>query len=190
MRKLTYYVGTTIDGFIAGPDGGYDFFPVGDAMMEFIAADWPETLPTAYRAHMGLGDVANKRFDTVLMGRGTYQPALDADITSPYAHLRQYVVSRTIAEIADPGVELVSGDPVELVRRLKREDGLGIWLCGGGTLAGALLPEIDELVIKCYPVVIGSGIPLFAMKSEPNLFDLVDTRTFGNGAVVLTYTRK
>ncbi|GLW97698.1 dihydrofolate reductase family protein [Microtetraspora sp. NBRC 16547] len=190
MRKLTYYVATTIDGFIADPDGGFGFFPEAEDMARFLNSAQPETVPTAFRGPAGLEGVANKRFDTVLMGRGTYQPALDAGITSPYGHLRQYVVSTTIAEITDPEVELVTGDPVELVRRLKQEDGLGIWLCGGGKLAGTLLPEIDELIIKRYPVVIGAGIPVFSAPFQPQLFDLVDTRTFSNGAVVLTYTKK
>ncbi|MFF4773985.1 dihydrofolate reductase family protein [Microtetraspora fusca] len=190
MRKLTYYVATTIDGFIADPDGGFGFFPVAEDMARFLNSELPETVPTAFRDQAGLDGVANKRFDTVLMGRGSYQPALDMGVTSPYRHLRQYVVSTTIGEIADPEVEPASGDPVELVRRLKREDGLGIWLCGGGKLAGSLLPEIDELVIKRYPVVIGAGIPVFSAPFQPQMFDLVDTRTFSNGAVVLTYAKK
>ncbi|WP_067135535.1 dihydrofolate reductase family protein [Microtetraspora malaysiensis] len=190
MRKLTYYVATTIDGFIADPDGGFGFFPEAEDMVRVLNSERPETVPTAFRGPAGLDGVGNKRFDTVLMGRGSYQPALDMGVTSPYRHLRQYVVSTTMGEIADPEVELVSGDPVELVRRLKREDGLGIWLCGGGKLAGSLLSEIDELVIKRYPVVIGAGIPIFSAPFRPQLFDLVDTRTFSNGAVVLTYAKK
>ncbi|GAA3729803.1 dihydrofolate reductase [Spinactinospora alkalitolerans] len=188
MRKLSYYVGTTIDGFIAGPGEEIDFFPLADDMMEFISAGVPETVPTHIRAQSGI-DAANRRFDTVVMGRGTYQPALDIDVTSPYAHLRQYVVSTTIPEIADPGVELVPGDPIGLVRRLKKEEGLDVWLAGGGKLAGSLLPEIDELIIKRYPVAVGAGIPAFTGEFRPLPFTLVDTRTFSNGAAVTTYAR-
>lgn len=93
----------------------------------------------------------NKGFDTLVIGLGTYQPALDVGISSPYAHLRQYVVSSTLEKIDDPSVELVSGDPIALVRGLKAEpSGQDIYLAGGGKLAGALLPEIDELIIKWY----------------------------------------
>jgi dihydrofolate reductase len=189
MRKLTYFVATSLDGYIAGPKGEFDFYPHSDGLAAHVNEELPETVPTHVRKHLGLPDTPNKRFDTVLMGRGAYQPGLDVGVTSPYAHLRQYVVSTTTPEIADPAVELVSGDPLALVRRLKQEDGLDIWLCGGGMLAGALLPEIDELIIKTYPVVAGSGIPAFHGDFRPTLFTLTSTRTFDNGAVLMTYAR-
>lgn len=102
------------------------------------------------------------------MGRGTYRPSLDHGITSPYAHLRQYVVGSTPAHDVDPAVTVVD-DPLALVRQLKREEGTGsdIRLRGGGRLAGALLPEIDELVLKSYPVVAGTGIPVFDSAFDP-----------------------
>lgn len=123
------------------------------------------------------------------MGRGTYAPGLAVGLTSPYAHLRQIVVSRTLGAGPDPAVEVTAEDPVALVRRLKQQDGLDIWLCGGADLAGQLLPEIDELIIKQYPVVVGSGIPLFRAEFEPRAFTLTDSRVFERGNVVLTYAR-
>lgn len=188
MRRLSYCVGTTIDGHIAAPDGAVDFYPLADDLLAYLSSDLPETLPTHIRDQLGVS-APNQRFDTVVMGRATYQPALDAGITSPYRHLRQYVVSRTLAEIADPEVELVHGDPIGLVRRLKQEHGSDVWLAGGGRLAGTLLPEIDELVIKRYPLVIGAGIPAFAAAFQPLPFDLLDTRRFSNGTVIETYAR-
>ncbi|SDY49566.1 Dihydrofolate reductase [Micromonospora pattaloongensis] len=188
MRKLVYYVGTSLDGIIAGPSGETDFYPVTDEFLAFLTAEYPETLPTHVRTQLGI-DAPNRRFDTVVMGRGTYQPALDIDITSPYRHLRQYVVSRTIPQIDDPQVELVTNDPVDLVHRLKKEDGLDIWLCGGGKLAGTLLPEIDELVVKLYPIVTGVGVRIVDGAFNPNRFTLTDRRFFDDGPVVLTYAR-
>ncbi|PNE40266.1 MULTISPECIES: dihydrofolate reductase family protein [Streptomyces] len=188
MRKLVYYVAVSIDGFIAGPGGESDFYPEAPDMVEHLRAEFPETMPTHIRPHIGLDGVPNKRFDTVLMGRGTYQPALDAGVSSPYAHLRQYVVSRSLPDIADPAVELVSEDPIGLVRRLKAEDGDGdIWLCGGGVLAGQLLPEIDELLFKRYPVVAGDGVPAFAGQFRPRPFAPVETLTFSHGGTLTTY---
>lgn len=188
MRKLVYYIAISIDGYIAGPGGEFDFYPVADDMAAYLNDRHPETIPTHIRAQIGL-DAPNKRFDTVLMGRGAYQPGLDIGVSSPYAHLRQYVISSTLPEITDPAVELVPGDPIGLVQRLKKEDGMDIWLCGGGKLAASLLPEIDELIVKCYPVVAGSGIPAFDGAFRPTPFTMTDTRTFGNGAVLLTYAR-
>jgi dihydrofolate reductase len=187
MRKLVYYIGSTIDGYIAGPAGEYGFYPLGDDVLAFIRTEYPETLPTHVRAQLGI-DAPNKRFDTVVMGRGTYQIGLDVGITSPYQHLRQYVVSGSLRGSECAGVTLVAADPVGLVRRLKQESGLDIWLCGGGQLAGQLLPEIDEVVLKQYPCVAGAGIPLFTGEFRPRGFDLADTTRFENGTLVLRYT--
>ncbi|MFI7049602.1 dihydrofolate reductase family protein [Streptosporangium sandarakinum] len=190
MRKLVYYVGVSIDGYIAGPGDEIDFYPVSDDMAAWMNERYPEVIPTHIRAHVGLADAPRKRFDTVVMGLGTYRPALDVDITSPYAHLRQYVVSSTLEKIDDPSVELVSGDPVGLVRELKAESsGKDIYLAGGGKLAGALLPEIDELIIKWYPVVAGAGIPAFQGGFDPTLFTPVQRESFSNGAQVTWFQR-
>ncbi|SET36237.1 dihydrofolate reductase family protein [Geodermatophilus poikilotrophus] len=188
MRALTYYVGMSLDGYIAAPDGSADFFPVTRAVLDFIAAEYPETLPSHVRAHLGV-TAPGSRFDTVVMGRATYAPALQAGITSPYAHLRQYVASTTLPAGSDPQVTVVP-DPLGLVRRLKQEDGAGIWLAGGGRLAGALLDEIDELVIKRYPVVVGAGIPAIAADHATALpFEITDERTLVGGGTVTTHTR-
>ncbi|MEU6994342.1 dihydrofolate reductase family protein [Streptomyces sp. NPDC046465] len=195
MRKLVYYIGTSIDGYIAGPAGEADFYPVGDeeqaaAYAASINARYPETVPTALRPLVGLDDSPNLRFDTVLMGHGTYRQALAHGAPSPYAHLRQYVLSRTLDSAPDPAVAVAGGDPLALVRDLKRRQGRpgesekDIWLCGGGQVAAALLPELDELIVKSYPVVAGAGIPLFAGKFDPTRFRATARETFGNGVLV------
>ncbi|MEV0623229.1 dihydrofolate reductase family protein [Nonomuraea sp. NPDC050404] len=188
MRKLVYYIATSIDGYIAGPGGEFDFYPVADDMAAYINGEYPEMVPTPVRDQIGF-DAPNKRFDTVIMGRGSYEPGLAVGYSSPYAHLRQYVVSGTIKSVDDPAVELVPDDPIGLVRRLKQEQGGDIYLCGGGNLAAQLLPEIDEMIIKCYPVVAGEGIPVFHGSFNPTTFTLTGTRTFSNGTVLMTYTR-
>ena len=119
MRKLVYYVGVSLDGRIAGPGGEFDFFPQGDeqqaaAYSTWMNAQYPETVPTAYRGAVGIADAPNRRFDTVVMGLGTYRPAFDNGITSPYAHLRQYVVSSTLDPDTDPAVTVVPSDPLAL----------------------------------------------------------------------------
>ncbi|MGH3323823.1 MAG: dihydrofolate reductase family protein [Streptomyces sp.] len=189
MRALTYYVGATLDGFIADSDGQYGFLPVEPDVMEAMNAQHPETVPVQARGHFGLTDVANKRFDTVLMGRTTFEPALRAGITSPYSHLRQCVFSRTLGPV-DPEVEIISSDPVPFVRDLKRQDGMDIWLCGGGRLAGALLGEIDELIVKRYPLVIGNGIPLFTGPCDLAAFAPTTSRRFESGVDVTAYTKR
>ncbi|MEU1998724.1 dihydrofolate reductase family protein [Nocardia gamkensis] len=190
MRKLVYFVGLSLDGYIAGPNGEIDFIPVGDDMWDWLRAEYPETLPTHVRPHIGLAaDAPNQKFDTLVMGRGTYDPALAIGVTSPYAHMKQYVVSSTLGRIDDPAVELVERDPVGLVRELKRQDGKDIWLAGGGLLAAALLEEIDELVIKSYPVVAGTGVPAFAGEFRPTLFRPAERKAIGDGVQVSWFTR-
>ncbi|MEU9040121.1 MULTISPECIES: dihydrofolate reductase family protein [unclassified Kitasatospora] len=191
MRKLSYFVGTTIDGFIAAPNGDFDFFMphLTEDFAPTLFTEYPETIPTPGRTAVGIAEAPNKHFDTVLQGRGSYDVGLAVGLTSPYAHLRQIVFSRTLESSPDPAVEVTAEDPLSVVRRLKQEDGLGIWLCGGADLAGRLLPEIDELIIKQYPVVAGSGIPLFRTGFEPRTFTLTDSRVFERGNVILTYAR-
>lgn len=188
MRKLVYYVSATLDGYIAGPEGQYDFLPFEGEPAEMIKAEYPETLPAHAREPLGMAGVPNRHFDTVVMGRGTYEPALAAGITSPYPHLEQYVVSTTLG-IEDPAVTVVPDDPAGLVRGLKEREGLDIWLAGGGRLAAALVDEIDTLVIKRHPLVIGSGIPLFDGPFSLAAFTPSGTHAFDTGLVVTLYTR-
>jgi dihydrofolate reductase len=182
MRKLVYYVAASIDGYIAGPRGEFDFYTADgpDRNAEFIGwigEEYPETLPTAARTALGLDDRPHRRFDTVLSGLATYRIGFDAGAPSPYAHLRQYVVSRSLPEAPDPAVTLAR-DPLALVGELKQETGGDIWLCGGGKLAGALLPEIDELIVKTYPVLAGTGVPMVDGAFDPTRFAVTARRSF------------
>lgn len=186
---MTYYIGATLDGFIAGPHDEVDFFPLSDEFHAFLASDFADALPAHARTALGVGDAPLTRFDTVVMGRRTYQPALDLGVTDPYAHLRTLVVSSTLPDVDAHNVELVRGDPLARIRALKAEPGLGIYLAGGAQLAGKVLEQIDRLVIKKYPVIAGSGIPLIRHDFSPTAFDLESVRTFDNGCVALSLVR-
>jgi dihydrofolate reductase len=185
MRKLIYYVAVSIDGYIADPAGGFDAFLVEGDHESVVFGEYADALPAHVHAALGT-EPPKTRFDTVIMGWNTVTPALDAGITSPYPHLRQIVASRQPRGV-DPDIVLTD-DPLDTVRQLKREDGLDIWLCGGGQLAGALLSEIDHLVLKRNPVVFGSGIPLFGdAAAEPRSYALTRSRSFESGVVVEEY---
>ncbi|MFE7815007.1 dihydrofolate reductase family protein [Streptomyces sp. NPDC057433] len=193
MRKLTYFIACSIDGFIGDPEGDASAMMrlVDEELLAFIKEEHPETLPTHGRRPLGIDDLPNRRFDTVVQGRASYDIALKEGITSPYAHLREYVASRTLKESPDPNVEIIGDDLVGRVRELKAEDGeLGIYLCGGSALAGELLGEIDELVIKTYPIVQGAGMPMFGAGFSVTEFALESVRTFRNGVLVRTYSRE
>ena len=191
MRRLTYFIGVSIDGRIAGPHDETDFFPLSDAYGAWLGEEFPETLPTHVRTHLGLDDAPPRHFDTVVMGRRAYEPALAIGVVSPYAHLRQYVVTTTQQELT-PEVTVVREDPAGLVRSLKAEDSpFDVCLVGGASLAAAVLPEIDRVVVKLYPVLAGAGRPAFdAGEFSPARFDLTDVSTFEGGHVVLTWDRR
>jgi dihydrofolate reductase len=188
MRKLVYYVAVSIDGYIADPDGGFDAFLVEGGHASVVFGEYADALPAHVHAALGI-QAPKTRFDTVIMGWNTLTPALDVGIASPYPHLRQIVASRHPRDV-DPAIVLTD-DPVATVRDLKQEDGLDVWLCGGGELAGALVSEIDRLVLKRNPIVFGSGIPLFGdARYEPRAFALTGTRSFESGVVIEEYAAR
>ncbi|WP_030560683.1 dihydrofolate reductase family protein [Streptomyces aureocirculatus] len=194
MRKLTYFVAVSIDGFIGDPSGDANSFMkfLDEEFLEFLKTEYPETVSAAGRRFLGFGDdVANQKFDTVVQGMGSYQLGLDENMPSPYGHLREYVASRSLGTSPDPNVEIIADDLVGKVRALKAEDSeLGVWLCGGARIAGQLFDEVDELVLKTYPVLLGSGMPMFeGVESAVSEFELTSSRVFGSGVVVRTYSR-
>lgn len=191
MRKLTYFVAATMDGFIATEGGAVDFFPVGGDHSPTITAQYPETVPSEVRRALGI-DARNANFDTVIMGRKTYDFGVRTGTASPYAHLRQFVVSTTLTAAPDPAVELIGADPLARVRELKREQGPGIWLCGGGHLAQDLLPEIDQIFLKLHPIVLGRGRALFGSGPrlpEPLEFRVITSQVFDDGVAFVKYGR-
>ena len=173
MRALKYYVATSLDGFIAHDDGSFDGFL------------WDEEVVTDFLESF-------EWFDTVLMGRKTYEVGLKEGKTSPYPMMEQYVFSQTLGESPDENVELVSENGIERVRTLKQKPGKAIWLCGGGHLASTLFAEhlIDEIILKVNPVLFGSGIPLFANKIGLTHLELTNSKIYSNGTALLFYSVK
>lgn len=186
MRELTYYVAVSLDGFIDGPGGDVSRFPVEGDHIEMICRDYPDTLPDVALRALGL-TATGARFDTTLMGWRTYAAGF-AHTRDPYPHTRQVVFSRTRTAADAPGsITVTDEDPVAVVRRLKAEPGTGIWLCGGGILAGQLAGEIDRLVLKVNPVVLGGGTPLFVDPVATPTYRLERSTAYGSGVVVNEY---
>lgn len=193
MRKLVYCIASTIDGFIAGPDGedptGPDgFWPIPTDYLQHLVAELPEILPGFARDALGV-TAAGTHFDTALEGRHTYEIGVRAGIDNAFPHLRHIVFSRSLGVSPDPAVEIVATDPVAKVHELKQADGKDIWLVGGAELAGVLYSEIDRLIIKLGPLTIGSGIPLLSRQFEPAIWRLTDHTALESGALFLTYDR-
>lgn len=189
MRELVYYVAASMDGCIAAPDGRFDAFPLeGDHMSE-VTTRFADALPTAAAEHLGIGQPCD-RFATVLMGWNTYALAAEAGTDSPYRHLEQIVFSRR-HNVQAENLRTADTDPAALVRELKEAPGADIWLCGGGSLAGQLIAEIDRIIIKRNPFVFGSGIPLFEpTEYAPTRFELIDSKSFPSGVIISEYSRE
>ena len=103
MRHLVYYIATTLDGFIARPDGSFEELPWDDEFIADLRAAYPETFPSPFWS----GEQSrpeNRCFDAVLMGRKTYEVGLREGLTNPYPTLAQYVFSRSMKESPDPAV--------------------------------------------------------------------------------------
>ena len=186
MRELKYFVACTVDRFIAREDGSFDFFIAEGAHLTDLVKRYPETVPAHLRDALGVR-AAHDWVDAVLMGRKTYDVGLPFGVTSPYPHLKQYVFSRSMTETRAPDVTLVRTDPLDYVRALKREKGGSIWLCGGGVLAAALFEEIDELILKVNPVILGSGIPLFEGHVPQADLSLEEVKSYPNGFMLTRY---
>jgi dihydrofolate reductase len=174
MRKLKYHVASTVDGFIGHEDHSVDgFVPEGEHVTDYL-----ESLKTDY--------------DTVLMGRKTYEFGFQFGVTNPYPWLKQYVLSRSMESSPDANVELFSGDVFEFVQELKNAEGKDIYLCGGAKLAGSLLSEglVDEVIVKLNPVIFGKGIPLFSEAIKQTQLELTGSKVYENGVLLLQYQVK
>lgn len=170
MRKVILEVAVSLDSFIEGPKGEYDWC--------FTDQDY------------GLSDFL-KRVDTMFLGRKTYELTLTmaANGDSDFPKLKEYIFSTTLDKVKE-GATLIKGDIKTEVEKIKNEKGKDIWLFGGAELTASLLNLglVDELSLAVHPILLGSGKPLFSnIKDRINL-TLVDTKTFSTGLVSLTYT--
>jgi dihydrofolate reductase len=168
QRRLRYQVAATLDGFIAGTRGEYDWI-VMDPAIDFAAL---------YR-----------EFDTVVMGRKTYDTMTAQGGTGAMEGLDVIVFSTTLPPATRPGVRIVNDDPGRVVRALKLETGRDIWLFGGGQLFRSLLDRglVDTVEIAVMPVLLGEGIPLLPPGSMAKLV-LADQKVLpDSGIVVLSY---
>ncbi len=189
MRELKYYIACTVDRFIARGDDSYDFFLMEGEHVADLQTSFPETIPALFREKLGI-TAENQCFDAVVMGRRTYELGLKQGINNPYPQMKQYVISQTLTELPDQTIELVSSNPVSLVRTLKTQPGKDIWLCGGGSLATALFSEIDEMILKVHPILLGLGIPLFSGVVPQTSLKLTDSTIYNNGFMLLRYRLK
>jgi dihydrofolate reductase len=168
-RRLRYQVAVSLDGFIAGPNGEYDWI-VPDPSVDFAAL--------------------YKEFDTVVMGRKTYDVMKTQGGNGAMPGLDVVVFSRTMPVAEYPGVRILNDDPREIVAELKKKRGRDIWLFGGGELFRSLLDAglVDTVEVALNPVLLGAGIPLLPPGSSAKLVLSDVKRLPASGMVVLAYS--
>jgi dihydrofolate reductase len=169
MRRVTYGVASSLDGYISGENDEVDWL-VWDEEIAAISKEYWQTV------------------DTVLMGRKTYEVALKHG-TSAYPGVRNFVFSRTLTAKPDAPVQVVAEDPALFVRRLKDQAGKGICVMGGGVLAQSLIEAdlVDEIVLNIQPVLLGSGIALFPPMRTRVSLELQECRVLVNRCVLVRY---
>jgi dihydrofolate reductase len=173
MRRLVYYVATTVDGFIAHEDGSIEGFVAAGKHV----TDYVKSLAA---------------FDAVLMGRKTYEFGYRYGLKPgepAYPGKMNYVIARSLEEFDHPEVRVIRDNVPAFVQSLKEQDGGAIYLCGGGQLAGFLLGHelIDELTLKVNPIVFGKGIRLFGGSIKQFNLSLNDTKVYSNGVMFHNY---
>jgi dihydrofolate reductase len=168
VRRLSYGVAMSLDGYIAGSNGEFDWF-VSDPGIDF-AAIWAQ-------------------FDTLLMGRRTYEVAKARAAQWPDLGHRWIVVSRTLKPQQHPKITILSSGVAEAVAALKTQPGKDIWLFGGGVLFRGLLDAglVDMVEIAVMPVLLGSGVPLLPEGRRQTLH-LANSKALPSGILMLTYS--
>ena len=131
-----------------------------------------------------------KTVDTVFMGRKTYEKVLSFGIGFPHKGRTCYVLSKTLMG-ADANVQFFSGNIVDLVAKIKKEEGQNIFIDGGSEVVREFRDNdlIDEYVISIIPILLGNGIRLFKDTDTRNNLELIESKVFDSGLVQLRYLR-
>ncbi|MDO9376197.1 MAG: dihydrofolate reductase family protein [Bacteroidota bacterium] len=169
MRNIILGLAVTLDGFIEGPNGEYDWC--------FTDEDY------------GLSDFFNQ-VDSALLGRKSYEltQQLGSLAGEGSPKIKEYIFSTTLTEVKE-GATLIKGDIKNQVEKIKAGEGKDIWLYGGASLTTSLmnLGLVDELWLSVHPILLGSGTPLFQDIKKTFNLKLVDTKTYASGLVSLKY---
>jgi dihydrofolate reductase len=170
MRKVILQLAVSLDGFIEGPNGEYD---------------WCLT-----DQDYGMADFL-QRVDAMFIGRKSYEltQTMGEEAMAPFAHLKYYVFSTTLSSVS-PGAVLINGNIETEVKRIKEENGKDIWLFGGAALTDSLLQLglVDEIQLAVHPLILGGGKPLFRQLDKRVPLTLLHTKSYSSGLVSLTYS--
>lgn len=170
MRKIVLQLAVSLDGFIEGPNGEFDWCFTDDdyGMTEFF-----------------------NRVDAIFIGRKSFEVAQGLGGTTPpgFPSLKEYVFSQTLTKL-DGDRELISGDFESRVKDIKKSPGKDIWLYGGASLTTVMINHnlVDEIILAVHPILLGAGKPLFQNIAQRKMLRLKDSKTYPSGLVMLSYT--
>lgn len=183
MRKLTFAMNVSLDGYIAGPGDDLGWSVPSDELFQW----WSDRVGAT-----GLALYGRKLWETMSAhwpAAGEQPGATPAEVeyAARWRDMPKVVFSSGTTRV-DGQARLFTGDAVAEITRLKAEDGGPIDI-GGATLAAAAMRAglIDEYALATHPVLVGSGTPFFAHLDTWVNLDLVETRTFANGVVLTRY---
>jgi dihydrofolate reductase len=167
MKRIRYSVAMSLDGYIAGPHGEIDWI-TPNPEMDFAALA--------------------SQFDTILVGRRTFEPMVRAGRTG-MPGMRTVVVSTTLRPQDHPDVTVISKDAEAAVAVLRAGPGKDIWLFGGGELFRRLLAArlVDAVEVAVMPTLLGAGIPLLPSPATRASLQLKGHRAWSSGTVSLEY---
>ncbi|MEU1696150.1 dihydrofolate reductase family protein [Streptomyces hirsutus] len=183
MRSVTYSMGVSLDGYIVGPDGGFDWTPPDEEVFRFATDEVREA---------GVHLLGRRLYEAMLYWETVDQvPSLDfstLEFAEVWKSLPKVVFSTTLSAVRGHA-RLASGGLAEEIERLRAEPGDGNIAIGGATLAAEAAASglIDEYRARVYPVLVGGGIPFFPQHERRMDLELVETRTFGSRVVYLRY---
>ena len=171
MRRIRYRVATSLDGYIAGPKGEFDWI-VRNPEIDFRA----------------LFD----QFDTSLLGRHTYELTKSPGAPPWPPGMSVYVFSRTLRQCDHPDVTIVADTLEETLAALRAKSGKDIWLFGGGSLFRSVLGAglVDTVEVAVSPVLLGAGIPLLPSPARQAKLRLTGHKVYKTGIVLLEYEVK
>jgi dihydrofolate reductase len=176
MRKLSLFIATSLDGYIAKPNDDLSFLK----LVEKEGEDYGYAKFTA-------------TIDTIIMGRKTYDYVIKEIGPSHYDNGERdiYVITRT-ERPNDGKIKFYTGNLTELINKLKNENGKNIYCDGGAEIINELLKNdlIDELIISIIPILVGNGTRLFKDGRPEQALDFVSAKTFDKGLTQLHYKRK
>lgn len=178
MSKISVYIATSLDGFIARKDGDIEWLHnSGHGEVE---------------KGEGFGyDEFMSTIDALVMGRNTYEKVLSFGGNWPYGEKPIFVLTTKEIEIPDKisrTVSSLSGSPRQIIKKLTEEEYHHLYLDGGITIQKFLKAGlVDELTITKIPILIGTGIPLFGPLSKDVNLKHIETRSFNNGFVQSRY---